>query len=143
MKLRRYSGFCMLLTLCLLSLVMTGCKDKGRIVEPKEGPAHLDIPQPVWELGQVFPQNGEIRRDVLLVNDGGEPLEITGVEPLCECIRAEYPDYAIRPGHGGRLKVFLDINQISSGPFSRSIIVNSNGGSVAVDLNGIKRFQTD
>lgn len=126
----------LLLAGCLLAIGMTGCKDKGRIVEPKEGPAHLVIPQPVWELGSVSLEEGMIQRDVLMINDGSEPLVIDSVEPFCSCIRAEYPERPIRPGHGGRLKVFLNISAVPSGEFVRSVMVHSNGGSVEVALTG-------
>ena len=126
----------LLLTGCLLAIVVAGCKDKGRIVEPKEGPAHLLIPQQEWNLGTVSLEDGTIQRDVLMINEGSEPLVIDSVEPFCVCIRAEYPERPIRPGHGGRLKVFLNIGAVPSGEFVRSVMVHSNGGSVEVALTG-------
>lgn len=122
--------------LSLLFLGFTGCKDNGRIVEPKEGPAHLVIPKQVWELGKVYAGDGIIQSDVLMINDGNEPLEIKGVESSCPCIRAEYSGKPIKPGHGARLKVFLNTNVISPGDFGRSVIVLSNGGTVEINFMG-------
>lgn len=129
------------LTAALLLAGLSGCKDKGRIVEPKEGPAHLVVPQQEWLLGVIRSNDGVIQRDVLLVNDGSENLVIDSVENLCHCTHAEYPDHPIRPGHGGRLKVFLDTNALTPGEFSRTVIVHSNGGEVAIDFTGEKLNQ--
>lgn len=128
----------MILSVCVVLAGLMGCKDKGRIVEPKEGPAHLVIPQQNWELGDHSIKEGVIQQDVLLINDGSEPLIITDVENLCHCTRTEFPDHPIRPGHGGRLKVFLDMTQISAGDYTRTVIVNSNGGSIAIDFSGVR-----
>lgn len=136
---RRFSLRVIVIGVSLLAaVVLAGCKDKGRIVEPKEGPAHLVIPQQEWYLGNVPIDAGIIQRDVLMINDGSEPLVVDTVEALCHCIRAEYPDHPIRPGHGGRLRVFLNVNELTAGEFCRSVIVNSNGGAVTVDFTGTR-----
>ena len=129
---------------CLMAAVLfglSGCKDKGRIVEPKEGPAHLVVkPQEIF-LGVVNSSDDVIQKDILLINEGSENLVISDVENLCHCTHAEFPDRPIRPGHGERLKVYLNVNALPPGQFSRTVIVHSNGGEVAIDFTGEKLNQ--
>ena len=124
------------LTFIFTILLLSSCQDKGRIVTPKPGPAHLDIPKQEWYLGRVPIGSGVKQIDVLMINDGSEDLTISHVENLCHCTRAEYNDRPIRPGHGARLSVYLNTDELTSGDFSRTVIVHSNGGDVAIDFEG-------
>ena len=124
---------------CLIVAVLFGlssCKDKGRIVEPKDGPARLVIQPQTLNLGTISRSNGVVKKEVLIINEGSENLVINEVENLCSCTHAEYPDHPIRPGHGERMEVYLNAAELSTGQFMRTIIVHSNGGRVAFDLAG-------
>lgn len=122
--------------LSLLALTLTGCKDKHRIVEPKEGPAHLVIEPTEWQVGSVSLQSGIVEKEFAMINDGSEDLVIKEVENLCSCTRTEFVDKPIVPGHGRTLKVFLDTSHLTPGEFLRTIVVHSNGGDIAIDLTG-------
>ena len=124
--------------LCFMLLGMTSCKDKHKIVEPKEGPAHLIVQPTELKLG-VIHGNGLIEKEVAMINDGSEDLLITSVENLCSCTKTEYVDKPIAPGHGRTLKILFNTNHLTPGEFSRTVIIHSNAGNVAIDLTGQKQ----
>lgn len=138
MKKYRLIQFTTLVLLCFLSLGMTSCKDKHKIVEPKEGPAHLVVQPTELQLGSIPQGSGVIEKEVAMINDGSEDLLITNIENLCSCTTTEFVDKPIAPGHGRKLKILLDTNHLTPGEFSRTIIVHSNGGEVSIDLTGEK-----
>lgn len=138
MKKYRLIQFTTLVLLCFLSLGMTSCKDKHKIVEPKEGPAHLVIQPTELQLGSIPQGSGVIEKEVAMINDGSEDLLITNIENLCSCTTTEFVDKPIAPGHGRKLKISLDTNHLTPGEFSRTVIVHSNGGEVSIDLTGEK-----
>ena len=106
-------------------LLLPSCKDnsKSRIVEPKDSPAILSIPAPDYDYGRLKARAGEKEHDFLIVNEGGEPLVIAGVKPYCHCTRVDYPKHPIKPGHGARLRVFLNPADVGWGAFSRTIAI--------------------
>ena len=138
MKKYRLIQFTTLVLLCFLSLGMTSCKDKHKIVEPKEGPAHLVVQPTELQLGSIPQGSGVIEKEVAIINDGSEDLLITNIENLCSCTTTEFVDKPIAPGHGRKLKISLDTNHLTPGEFSRTVIVHSNGGEVSIDLTGEK-----
>ena len=138
MKQYNHIQFTILVLLCFLSLGMTSCKDKHKIVEPKEGPAHLVVQPTELQLGSIPQGSGVIEKEVAMINDGSEDLLITNIENLCSCTTTEFVDKPIAPGHGRTLKILLDTNHLTPGEFSRTIIVHSNGGEVSIDLTGEK-----
>lgn len=126
------------LVMGVILLGMTGCKDNHKIVEPKEGPAHLIVQPGGVRIGAVPSGCGVIEKEVAMINDGSEDLHITSIENLCSCTKTEYADKPIAPGHGRKLKIYLDTNHLTPGAFSRTVIIHSNGGEVAIDLTGEK-----
>lgn len=138
MKKYRLIQFTILVLLCFLSLGMTSCKDKHKIVEPKEGPAHLVVQPTELQLGSIPQGSGVMEKEVAMINDGSEDLLITNIENLCSCTTTEFVDKPIAPGHGRTLKISLDTNHLTPGEFSRTVIVHSNGGEVSIDLTGEK-----
>lgn len=138
MKKYRLIQFTTLVLLCFLSLGMTSCKDKHKIVEPKEGPAHLVVQPTELQLGSIPQGSGVMEKEVAMINDGSEDLLITNIENLCSCTTTEFVDKPIAPGHGRKLKISLDTNHLTPGEFSRTVIVHSNGGEVSIDLTGEK-----
>ncbi len=138
MKKYRLIQFTTLVLLCFLSLGMTSCKDKHKIVEPKEGPAHLVVQPTELQLGSIPQGSGVMEKEVAMINDGSEDLLITNIENLCSCTTTEFVDKPIAPGHGRTLKISLDTNHLTPGEFSRTVIVHSNGGEVSIDLTGEK-----
>ena len=126
------------LVMGVLLLGMTGCKDNHKVVEPKEGPAHLIVQPTRLNIGTVPQGSGIIEKEVAMINEGSEDLTITSIENLCSCTKTEYADKPIDPGHGRTLRIFLDTNHLTPGEFSRTVIIHSNGGEVAIDLTGVK-----
>ena len=122
MKKYRLIQFTTLILLCFLSLGMTSCKDKHKIVEPKEGPAHLVVQPTELQLGSIPQGSGVIEKEVAMINDGSEDLLITNIENLCSCTTTEFVDKPIAPGHGRTLKISLDTNHLTPGEFSRTVM---------------------
>ena len=122
--------------LYLLMLCIVSCKDKHKIVEPKEGPAHLVIQPTERYVGNIPLGSGVMEFEFAMINDGSEDLLIGQIENLCSCTHAEYVEKPISPGHGRTLKIFLDTGHLTPGEFTRTVIVHSNGGEVAIDLTG-------
>ena len=60
-----------LLIICLL-LSLTACHDKGRVVEPKPGPAHLMLLKTEYNFGIVTDKQATVVREIPLINDGSE-----------------------------------------------------------------------
>ncbi len=123
-----------------LLLLCVSCKDKGRIVEPKAGPAHLMVEDSEFNFGYVNDADGILQKDFLIVNDGSEPLVISNVHAHCHCTEVDYPKKPIRPGHGARVTVRLDVRSLSTGYFSRTIDFYPNGGGspTRVEVKGEK-----
>lgn len=127
------------MALCLLGvalLALTGCKDTHRIVEPKDGPAHLVVQPTEWNVGRVTPASGTLVREFAMINDGSEDLVIKSVENMCSCTHTEYVEKPVAPGHGRALKVSFDTGHLSRGEFLREIVVHTNGGDVVISLRG-------
>ena len=135
-RLVKKSVWCLVVGVIFLG--MTGCKDNHKIVEPKEGPAHLIVRPAGLNIGVVPQGSGIIEKEVAMINEGSEDLLITNVENLCSCTKTEYADKPISPGHGRTLRIFLDTNHLTPGGFSRTVIIHSNGGEVAIDMTGQK-----
>lgn len=132
----RISRYASLLGALLLFVAMVGCKDGKRIVEPKEGPAHLVIPQKAYDFGPLSFDAGVVEHEFMIVNDGSEDLAVTDAYNSCSCTTTEIPDHPIRPGHGAKVKVYLDVSHLTRGDFIRFVTINSNGGSVEIELSG-------
>lgn len=137
MKPFHFNIYAVALLLCF-SVVMTACKDTHKVVEPKEGPAHLMIQPAEWKAGYIPQGSGVIEKEFAMINDGSEDLVITKIENLCSCTTTEFVDKPIVPGHGRALKIKLDTNHLTPGEFSRTVIVNSNGGQIVIDITGVK-----
>ena len=119
------------LLLLLLSLLVA-CQDKGRIVEPKDGPAHVLIENNEFNFGVVKDTDGILERQFLIVNDGGESLVIDSVDVGCHCTQVDFPKHSIKPGHGAAFTVKLDVRSLSQGSFSRTIDIYPKDGDMVV-----------
>ena len=121
----------------LLLLCLSGCKDKNRVVEPHDGPAHILLKEKEYNFGQLNGAEPVVSHDFQLINDGSEPLVINNVENLCHCTHVEYPKEPIRPGHGVTLTLYLNVNEMY-GFFSRTVIVHTNAGDAVIEIKGEK-----
>lgn len=123
-----------------LLMLCVSCQDKGRIVEPKAGPAHLLVEDNEFNFGIVKNSDGQLQKDFLIINDGSEPLVISHVHAHCHCTEVDYPKKPIRPGHGARVTVHLDVRSLSTGYFSRTIdfYPNDGGNFVRIEVKGQK-----
>ena len=127
-----------LLAAALAVVTLTGCRDKGRMVEPVFDHAHVLMEQRQYNFGTVSDANPVVEHDFTLINDGGEPLQITEVVNHCRCTHVEYPQEPIKPGHGVTLQVYLHVADLDYGEFIRAIDIKTNVGVVNVSLLGVK-----
>lgn len=65
-------------------------------------------------------------------NKGDEPLMLTSVRASCGCTAPNWSKDPIKPGEKGEIKVKYNTRLV--GPFTKSIIVNSNGNPSQVVL---------
>ena len=123
----------------LLMLSFTACHDKGRVVEPKGGPAHLMLLEPDCNFGIVTERSGIVEKEVPLINDGGETLVIKDIRPSCHCTTVECSQEPIEPGHYTPLKIRLNMADLSTGEFVREIeIIPESGSITTLRLTGEK-----
>jgi len=127
-----------LLIICLL-LSLTACHDKGRVVEPKPGPAHLMLLKTEYNFGIVTDKQATVVREIPLINDGSEPLTITDVQTSCHCLSAEVSPEPIAPGHYTQLKATLVVSDVSVGDYMRTIDLKTSDGNVTtITVTGSK-----
>jgi len=119
-------------------LSFISCRNKGRVVEPKYDNAHATLQQSTHNFGTLSFSQHEVDHEFTLINDGGEKLEITNVVNHCHCTYVDYDHAPIKPGHATTLKVYLDVDDLSTGSFIRDIDVETNGGTVRIMLEGQK-----
>lgn len=120
----------------LLALLLAACQDKGRVVEPKDGPAHLALAEHEYDYGLVKNRTDVLTHEFRFVNDGSEKLVITDVNPLCHCLKVDYSKEPIKPGHAGMIKVMLNVADLTTGFFSRSVDISTNRNHERISVKG-------
>ena len=110
-------------------LLITACQDKGQVVKPNNGPAHIMLLDTECYFG-ILTSNSRIEeREIAIINDGSEPLVIRDVQTSCHCTTVEYSKEPIEPGHFIMMKIKLDVSSLSTGEFVRTIDIYPEGGS--------------
>lgn len=130
--------YCRVTLYALVAFVMvglSGCKDKNRVVEPHDGPAHILLKETEHNFGQLDGSESVVSHEFQLINDGGEPLVINEVENFCHCTHVEFPKEPIRPGHAVTLTFYLNVDDVS-GYFIRDVIVHTNAGNARIQVKG-------
>lgn len=118
----------------LLTMLVFSCKDKNRVVEPLGGPAKLVMLETEYNFGELTNNDDIVEHDFHFVNKGSKKLVISKVHPLCHCTVVDYPKEPVKPGHEGAFKVYLDVNELSPGFFTRTIEIYSNGDTERATL---------
>ncbi len=118
----------------LLTSFVLACKDKNRVVEPQDGPAKLVMLETEYNFGELSNNNEVVEHEFHFVNKGSKKLVISKVRPLCHCTVVDYPKEPVKPGHEGVFKVYLDVNELSPGFFTRTIEIYSNGDTERATL---------
>ena len=131
-----YRHFSFYAIVALLLLGLSGCKDKGRVVEPHDGPAHILLKVSEHNFGQLNGAESVVSHEFQLINDGSEPLVINNIENFCHCTHVEYPQEPIRPGHAVTLTFYLNVDDLSPGYFIRDVIVHTNAGDARIQVKG-------
>ena len=121
------------------ALTLTSCRDKDRMVEPRYDRAHVMLKETNHNFGILTDAQHVEKFYLTLINDGGEDLQITEVYNHCRCTHVEYPSEPIKAGHGVKLEVFLNVDDLDYGMFTRTIDIHTNGGSATLFLQGRKQ----
>lgn len=89
----------------------------------------------VYDFGKIR-QNQPVTHEFRFVNNGAEPLIITGVKASCGCTVAKHSQDAIAPGSEGF--VTATYNATAKGVFNKTITVNANTqeGVVVLSIRG-------
>lgn len=77
-------------------------------------------------------QNSDPIRKFPFVNEGTEPLVISGAKGSCGCTVPRYPREPILPGESGEIEVRYDTKRI--GPFTKTVRLNYNGSKDPIVL---------
>ena len=88
--------------------------------------AHLNLSETVWDFGDVARKGGDVVKEFGFVNNGTQPLVITGVTMSCTCIKVVYPKRPIAAGAGGVIKLIYEPHKMSPGTFYRVVQIHSN-----------------
>jgi hypothetical protein len=87
--------------------------------------ASLEFVEKKYDFGKINKTNSIISADFNFKNAGNIPLLIHKVDVSCGCLSTEYPKYAILPNQKEKIKVKIDIRNLT-GKFDKTLIVKSN-----------------
>ena len=82
-----------------------------------------------YNFGALTDDDQIVEHDFRFVNEGSEKLVISKVQAHCHCTAVDYPKEPIKPGHGNKLKVYLNVRDLSPGYFTRTIEVYPSGNT--------------
>lgn len=88
--------------------------------------AHIAFAENVHDFGDVARRGGDVTKDFEFVNDGTEPLVVTGVKISCTCIKAEYSKRPVPVGGKGSVRLIYEPHKMEAGTFYRVVEVHSN-----------------
>ena len=87
--------------------------------------ALLKFAKKKYDFGKIDKTNSIVSADFNFENAGNIPLLIYKVDVSCGCLSTEYPKYAILPNQKEKIKVKVDIGNLT-GKFDKTLIVKSN-----------------
>ena len=100
--------------------------------------AHLAFGGNVYDFGDVARRGGDVSTEFEFVNDGTEPLVVTGVTISCTCIKAVYSKRPVGVGKRGTVKLIYEPHKMEPGTFYKVVQVHSNsvGGDCLLTVRG-------
>ncbi|MCH5335657.1 MAG: DUF1573 domain-containing protein [Alistipes sp.] len=123
---RRALHICIYAAAAMLSL---GAAAQSRDTLPAQAVQHgarMTLAEESHDFGNVQRRGGDLEWSFRFVNDGDEPLVITGVETTCTCLRYKYPKKPVAPGGSGAIDITYQPHKTDAGAFHRIVIVRSN-----------------
>ena len=102
-------------------LLLATCKNDGRIIEPKDGDAHIVLMECEYDFGEVSDKEGMVEHEFVIANDGGKAFVLLSAKPHCDCTTVDFKQELVEPGYGTTVKVKLDVKSLSSGEFMRTV----------------------
>ena len=85
----------------------------------------LRLDSPRYNFGKVL-AGTIIRHDFTFTNAGSRTLEISSVEPSCECVTVEDWSRTVEPGQTGRIRAKMDTSKVGTGLLLRAVTFSSN-----------------
>ena len=85
----------------------------------------LRLDSPRYNFGKVL-AGTIIRHDFTFTNAGSRTLEISSVEPSCECVTVEDWSRTVEPGQTGHIRAKMDTSKVGTGLLLRAVTFSSN-----------------
>jgi hypothetical protein len=102
--------------------------------------ALLEFVKKKYDFGKITNANSIISADFNFENIGNTPLLIYKVDASCGCLSAKYPKYAILPNQKEKIKVEIDIRNLT-GKFDKTLIVKSNSKNDLILLHVVGQIE--
>lgn len=90
----------------------------------KTSNAEINFEKPEHDFGTIA-NGGNGVYEFAFKNTGAEPLIISNASGSCGCTVPDWPKEPIKPGTSGKVKVSYDTKR--TGPFTKTVTVNTNG----------------
>lgn len=113
------------------------------VVSATQAQEHIRFTENTFDFGEVKEEDGPIRHTFSMVNVGGAPVAINGVEVSCGCTTPEWTQEAILPGDTGIITAQFDPEN-RPGKFNKSLQVSYSidgmqGSAETLYIEGIVR----
>ena len=117
---------------CLMAAtLLTACEKK---VPVTQSTAEIEFETTDHDFGE-FKAGSNQRFDFVFHNVGGTPLIINEANPSCGCIKVEFSQKPIKPGHSGKITAVYSKSNNSKGFFHKAIGVHTSGKTKFVRLH--------
>ena len=117
---------------CLMAAtLLAAC---GKKVPVTKSTADIEFETTEHDFGE-FMAGSDQHFDFVFHNIGGTPLVINEVNPSCGCIKVEFSQRPVKPGHSAKIRAFYSKSNKSKGFFHKGIGVHSNGETKFVRLH--------
>src|SRR5512133_708453 len=112
-----------ILSFLFISMMMLGMSVSMKAQDAAKPAASISWKTTTIDLGQIT-KGKPVSVDFEFTNPSMVPLIINSVRPTCGCTVADYTKEPVAPNKTG--KITLTYNAASTGPFTKSTIVNAN-----------------
>jgi len=109
--------------LAVVLFLVTGLETSAQAQEAEASASSIEWNKTTFDFGKV-PQGKPVTTEFEFTNSSMVPLIINSVQSSCGCTVPSYPKEPILPGKTG--KIVVTFNAATTGPFSKSILVNTN-----------------
>jgi len=112
-------------------LLLAACEKK---VPVTQSTAEIEFEETDHDFGK-FEAGSTQKFNFVFHNVGNTPLIIREANPSCGCIKVEFSDKPVEPGHSGKITASYSKSSSSRGFFHKAIGVHTNGQTRFVRLH--------